>query len=645
MVYLYGMKKLLKKTLTAVMCAAMVCAFAGCVSPESVKFIKDGTYTGTAQGYNGEIEVSVTYKDNKMTNVEVTKNSEPGVVAYSAMKNIPNYIVENQSTNVDVSTGATVTSKAICEAVASTVTPAGGNIDQWTVDCTGKHKDKEINYTTQAVIVGGGYAGIIAALRLQQLGIETLIVEKEPKVGGSLNYMFNSLQITSGSTKLHKDNVSDEESDAIATDIMNYGNNEGDQSLVNLLVDNIGMVTDWQISDLGMAFEDKYSIGGYSSNAVRYYNTDDSELYELLTKEVKVSGAKIVPNAAVIGINYEDGVATGVTAKQVDGSVVKVKADYVVLASGSYGANQSLLNDTSSLYYGPLGATGDLVTVGKSTENSFSILKQNGTAAFATGFQLSSTNAVDAYNAIQRSLKAGALLINQDGKRFVNEDAPKNMLSNSIAAQTSSYMVLSYDAYRSFKAGLLVNMSEEQRKLVLGTDADSNMDTKYTTDSLQAACEKYGLDYTAVKESIDTYNADVKAKTDIAFTREADTFSSQITDEDEVYIVPMTSYVYETLGGIQCNKALNVVKADGSSVTNIYAIGSVCGNVFGSAMKPGAGSAWAVVTGYLAADSIAAKYGKRIYSSASPSPSASASASADAAEATASAEATAETTN
>jgi Uncharacterized protein conserved in bacteria len=234
------------------MSAAMVCSFAGCVSPESVKFVKDGTYTGTAAGYSGDIEVSVTYKDNKMTDIKITKNSEPGVVAYSAMKDIPSYILENQSTNVDVSTGATTTSKAICEAVASTVEPAGGNPEQWTTDCTGKHKDKEVNYTTQAVIVGGGYSGILTALRLQQKGIETLIVEKQPKVGGSLNYMFNSMQITAGSTSLHKDNVADEEADAIAKDIYSYGNSLGNQDLIKLLTDNIGTATDWQIKDLGM---------------------------------------------------------------------------------------------------------------------------------------------------------------------------------------------------------------------------------------------------------------------------------------------------------------------------------------------------------------------------------------------------------
>ncbi|NLH62958.1 MAG: FAD-binding protein [Erysipelotrichaceae bacterium] len=626
------MKNIWKKIAAAAMCTAMVCSSAACVSPESIKFVKDGTYTGTANGYNGEIEVSVVYKDNKMTDIKVTKNSEPGVVAYSAMKNIPSYILENQSTNVDVSTGATATSKAICEAVASTVTPAGGNIEQWQKDCTGKHTDKVVNYSTQAVVVGGGYSGIITALRLRQKGIQTLIVEKQPKVGGSLNYMLNSMQITSGSSALHKDNVSDEDADAIANDIYTYGNSEGNKELLDLMTDNIGTVTDWQIKDLGMAFEDKYSIGGYASNAVRYYSTADSELYELLTKEVNVSGAKIVPNAAVIGIDYdEDGTANGVTAKAVDGTVVKVKADYVVLASGSYGTNQSMLNENTSLYYGPLGASGDMITLGKSAENNFSILKQAGTASFATGFKLNDTNAVDTYNAIQRCLKSGAFIMNQNGQRFVNEDAAKNVLSAAITTQTGSYMVLNYDAYRSFKAGLLVNMSEEQRKIVLDSSTESNMDTIYKSDDLQAACEKYGLDLTAVTAAVDSFNTSVKEKKDLKYGRAEATFGSEIDASKTVYLIPITQYVYQTLGGIACNTSLNVLKTDGTAAENIYAIGNASGNVFGNAMKQGAGSAWAAVSGYLAAENIIAKYDAL---KATPSPSASESSSTETAEET-----------
>lgn len=622
------MKNIWKKTLAAGICAAMACSFAGCVSPESVKFVKDGTYTGTAAGYSGDIEVSVTYKDNKMTDIKITKNSEPGVVAYSAMKDIPAYILENQSTNVDVSTGATTTSKAICDAVASTVTPAGGNPEQWTIDCTGKHKDKEVNYTTQAVIVGGGFSGILTALRLQQEGVETLIVEKQPKVGGSLNYMFNSMQITAGSTSLHKDNVADEEADAIAKDIYSYGNNLGNQDLIKLLTDNIGKVTDWQIKDLGMSFADKYGVAGYSSNAARYYDNSDAELYELLTKEVKVSGSKIVPNAAVIGIDYTDGKASGVTAKAVDGSIVKVKADYVILASGSYGTNQSMLNDTSSLYYGPLGASGDMITTGKSEANNFSILSQNGGASFFTGFQLSDSNAVDSYNAVQRCLTSGALIINQNGQRFINEDAEKNVLSTALSAQTSSYIVLNNDGYRAFKAGLLVNMSDAQKKVVLGEDdASTNIDTKYKSDNLKDACEKYGLDYDTVSNTVDAYNALVKSKIDLTYQRSKDTFGTGIDSSKECYIIPFSMYIYATMGGIACNTSLNVLKTDGTAADNIYAIGNACGNVFGNGMKQGAGSAWAAVSAYLAAEDIIAK-NDAVYAKSSASASTSASASA-----------------
>lgn len=626
------MKNLGKRIFMTAVCAAMVCSIAGCTSPETIKFVKDGTYTGSATGYQGDLEVSVEYKDNKMTNVTVTKNSESGVVAYSALKNIPSYIVENQSVNVDVSTGATTTSKAICSAVASTVTAAGGNLEQWQTDCTGKHEDKVVNYTTQAVVVGGGYSGIITALRLRQQGIETLLVEKESKVGGSLNYMYNATQITAGSSLLRKDGEAEEKPEKIAEDLYSYGNSKGNEDLLNLLADNIGTVTDWQVKDLGIAFDDRYVNAGYSTNAVRYYNTDDAELNELLTKEVKVSGTKIVPNSSVIGIDYEDGKAVGVTAKNLDGSVVKVKADYIVLASGSYGSNQSLLNTSSSLYYGPFGASGDLITVGQSEANGFAVTNELGGATFSTGLQINDSYAIDAYTAIQRSLKSGALIINQNAQRFINEDADKYTLSSAIATQTGSYIVLNKAAYKAFKSGLMENMSEELKKYVEDNGITDALDEKYKADNLEAACVTYGLDHDAVSNAVEQYNHDVKSKNDLSYGRASSTYGGSIDASQECYIIPFSLYVYEMSGGISCDATLHVLKTDGTTVNNIYVIGNACGGVFGNAIKQGAGTAWAAVSGYLAADDIASQYQDE--ESASPSATESASADASASEGT-----------
>ena len=88
--------------------------------------LKNGTYYGTASGHNSLIEVSVTFKDNKIKDVEVTDQKETGN-GHLALKKIPQEIVKNQSVKIDTVSEATFTSKAIIEAVKKCIKQAGGD--------------------------------------------------------------------------------------------------------------------------------------------------------------------------------------------------------------------------------------------------------------------------------------------------------------------------------------------------------------------------------------------------------------------------------------------------------------------------------------------------------------------------------------
>ena len=79
------------------------------------KKYKDGTYTGVGQGKNPDLKVAVTIKDDKITNVEIVSNNE--TKGKQALETVPKEIIEKQSTEVDVISGATMTSKGIIEAV------------------------------------------------------------------------------------------------------------------------------------------------------------------------------------------------------------------------------------------------------------------------------------------------------------------------------------------------------------------------------------------------------------------------------------------------------------------------------------------------------------------------------------------------
>ncbi len=81
--------------------------------------LKDGTFEGTGKGNNGDIKVSVTVKEGKITEVKVLEHKETVGICEKAIENLPAAIIEKQSAEVDAIATATMTSNGIKEAVTN----------------------------------------------------------------------------------------------------------------------------------------------------------------------------------------------------------------------------------------------------------------------------------------------------------------------------------------------------------------------------------------------------------------------------------------------------------------------------------------------------------------------------------------------
>ncbi len=82
---------------------------------------QSGEYIGEDRGIGGPIKVLVTMKDDKITNIEVVYHNETRGVSTNAIDTVIKSIIENQTTDVDAVSGATVTSKALINAVKKAV--------------------------------------------------------------------------------------------------------------------------------------------------------------------------------------------------------------------------------------------------------------------------------------------------------------------------------------------------------------------------------------------------------------------------------------------------------------------------------------------------------------------------------------------
>ena len=152
-----------------------------------------GDFTGTAKGFGGDVTVTLTLTDGKITGCTAEGADETEGVGSKAIEQLPGEIAESGSIAVDGVSGATITSNAIKEAAAAAITAAGLKPEDFqTAVENGTETAEDSTVDTDIVIVGAGGAGMTAALTATSEGKSVVIVESQPVVGG------NSVRATGG---------------------------------------------------------------------------------------------------------------------------------------------------------------------------------------------------------------------------------------------------------------------------------------------------------------------------------------------------------------------------------------------------------------------------------------------------------------
>ena len=560
--------------------------------------VNDGSYTGIGTGYNGYITVSVSFRNGILTNVIVTDEQETDAVSDAPLNKIPEYVINEQSLNVDVSTGATQTSKAVIEAIGNAITAANGNVEEWQKDCTGKNKEKIIQEDTDVTVVGGGAAGIATVLRLQEKGYKTTLIEKDSEIGGSLRYYANSGQIVAGSTKLNLEDI--DSAGTLAEDITAYTNQTNSPTLTQVFENKIGETVDWQSKILGITFDKKTGYiptDGLPLNSVMLYDESSGDIDELLQKEVKVSGSSVHTNTGIIELRYdEEGKVIGVRAKKSNGDIIETTSKYVVLATGTSAGNLNLIpeRDRNSNYLGLSTNTGDALALAKDEEHPYQI--EDGSVVYNyLGYSVRDIT-LDAYLATKSILSKGVVLVNNTGERFIDETEPYNQISEAIHNQNNatSYLVMNEEVYQEWKKKLLstatITKAEEKYLQSMYTIVP------FSGETLSEAAVSADLDTQRLLETISYHNFEIEAS--------STNLMGKIDPEKPTCIIPLNKYRYETTGGLKVDNHLNLLDGNGLAQPNVFAVGSVAGNVFGEKMPGGAGLAWAFVSGKYVADEI-----------------------------------------
>ena len=596
-----------------------------------------GDFTGTAKGFGGDVTVTLTLTDGKITGCTAEGADETKGVGSKAIEQLPAAIAESGSIAVDGVSTATITSNAIKEAAAAAITAAGLKPEDFQTAVENNAEPAEDSTVdTDIVIVGAGGAGMTAALTATSEGKSVVIVESQPVVGG------NSVRATGGmnagktvyqdenefgesagvekTLKTAAEKYADNETitalaktvseqwaeyqknptgyfdsvELMELDTMIGGKGINDPALVETLCSNSADAIDW-LDEHGITLHSVSSFGGASVK--RIHRPVDAEgktvsvgsyMIPLLEENCEKAGVQILLNTTANEILTDaSGAAVGIKATGSTGETVTVNAKAVVLTTGGFGANLDMVVE-----YKP-------ELKGFMTTNAAGAQGQGIKMATAIGADTVDMDQIQIHPTVEANTAAliteglrgdGAVLINAEGKRFIDEVGTRDVVSAAEIAQTGSYSWLVVDQ-------AMVDASS----VIQGYIKKGYTVTGETYEELAKAM---GVDEAAFAETMNTWNGYVEAKNDPDFGRTS--FANPLNTAP-YYAIKVTAGVHHTMGGLKINTNTEVLKADGSVIPGLFAAGEVTGGVHGANRLGGNAVADFVVFGRIAG-AAASKY-------------------------------------
>ena len=565
----------------------------------------NGVYEGSANGMGGAVKVAVTVEDGKISDVEVLEHKETAGISDPAIEQIPQAIVDAQSTDVEAVTGATVTSEAIKEAVAAALSGEG----------TEEAGELEITIEPDVIVVGAGMAGLSASVRAAELGANVLVLEQNYRVGGSANTAGGS--ISGAGYKIQKAAGIEDSPELFYQDFVTLGGEEFmNTEIAKVHAERSGAAIDWLQEDVGVEFSDKvdsssyltmdinrvtYTAGGASSGGGSYFVKG---LSDKLQSYIDAGTVQLCLDTLVTDIVLNDnGDVTGVMVGDKE-----ISAPSTIIATGGYGYCERWLkefnftNITSNDPNTAIGSGYDFARKAGAAFDNMNYSSCYGGSVPVTGFQASLRCNIN-YN--------GSVWINTNGDRVFNEPKATSMDKRTVW-RTSDQNII----YVVFAE----NMMTEDKPLFTGMMSNSAPFTTeekiaeliekgyvFKADTIAELAEKIGTPN--LEATLTKYDEDVAKGEDSVFGRTDNLLSFEEGPYYAVYTVP---YLMMTAGGPRINGQGQLMREDGTAVGNVYLAGEIIGsaNIAGHNTIGGIGHGICATWGCISAESAVQNAGK-----------------------------------
>ncbi|PWC16251.1 flavocytochrome c [Brenneria roseae subsp. roseae] len=437
--------------------------------------------------------------------------------------------------------------------------------------------------TTDIVIIGAGGAGMSAAIEAHNQGAKVILLEKMPFAGGNTARAEGGLN-AAGTEYQNAKGIKDSP-ELFYQDTMKGGQQKNNPELVKVLSEH-AKDSILFLKENGAELSDVTRAGGASVDRIHRPmggQPAGSFIATALLKKVKALNIDLRTHTSATEILKNDqGEVSGVKAKDKDGKEFTIDARKVMITTGGFGANFDMIKeyDPKLVDFKTTNAPG---TLGEGIKMAQSL---NAKLVDMEYIQIHPTTVPGKGILISEGVRGdGAILVNEQGKRFTNELLTRDVVSQNVLKQPGKH------AYVIFNDELLKQNhtidTYFKQKLVAEGATPEELAKAINVDSKQLA------------QTIKTYSGYFNDKKDAEFGRD----SMKIAlDSGKYYAIEVTPGIHHTMGGIAINTKAQVLDVNGNVIPNLFAAGEAAGGVHGANRLGGNSLADIVTYGRIGAD-------------------------------------------
>ena len=319
--------------------------------------MEDGTYTATTASYaeqyglatTGSMTMDVTVEGNKITDINVTECTDTDVIGQTAFPILIDEVLESQSLNVDMVSGATVSSAAFMTALKDAITQAGGeaSVDALMAVEVAKPEPVSASYDTDVLVIGAGMAGLTAAVEAANQGADVILLERHKVYSSSTTRSLG--YVIGADTDVQKANGIEDSGEAFADDLFSLYKDEKeiDESMVRNMALHSGEQISW-LEDQGVEFTGviRKSEKGARSTPRIHTTAGGGTVTSVLVNKAEECGVNIMMGTPATDlIQDENGAVVGAKATNSNGDDITINAKFTIVAAGSYTNNEELFHE------------------------------------------------------------------------------------------------------------------------------------------------------------------------------------------------------------------------------------------------------------------------------------------------------------